>query len=453
MTDDTRRPNGAHRTGGQRTTNGSARPTNQGARRPNGGTKPANGSHSGATRRPAGSSVSHGTGRPNPNHGQAHSSNGAPRRSGGSKRKAEKKRRRNLLIAEISLLVLLLVVLLVYLKLSSVVESDTNFDEEKIVAEMNEMPEETVETLKGYKNIALFGVDDRKSGQYSNRSDTIMIASINEDTKDVKIVSVYRDTYLDVGGGNYNKCNAAYSSGGPEQSIAMLNRNLDMNITDYVAVDFYALVSAIDAVGGIELDITEEEAEIMNWHSGIPGDIGYIEEIVEVVKGPKEDPTKYFVDTGHILANGVQATAYCRIRYTAGDDFKRASRQREVLSKLIEKAKKADVKELNDLINSMYGNVKTSLSLAEMLSMAAGAKDYTLADTSGFPFDKTTGTYGGNSIVVPCTLESNVVKLYGYLFDDNEYVPSQTVKDHSDYIENYTGCTESSAQDYQDYTY
>ena len=108
---------------------------------------------------------------------------------------------------------------------------------------------------------------------------------------------------------------------------------------------------------------------------------------------------------------------------------------------------------VNALVNSMYGNVKTSLSLAEMLSMAAGAKDYTLADTTGFPFDKTTGTYGGNSLVVPCTLESNVIKLYQYLFDDDTYVPSQTVKDHSEYIVNYTGCTESSAQDYQDYTY
>ena len=478
MTDDTRRPAGSrpsgshsangHRPNGQRRVNGApgsrtGRPAGQG--RVNGASRPgATGTRStsanGGTRRPAGQ------GRPT---GAAHTSaaghtytgeeherthSQAQHRRPASKRQTEKKRRRNLLIAEISLLALLLIVLLVYLKFSSVIEVDNTIDDKAILDEVEQqVTPEALETLKGYKNIALFGVDDRKSGAYSNRSDSIIIASINEDTSDVKLVSVYRDTYLDVGGGNYNKCNAAYSSGGPEQSIAMLNRNLDLNITDYVAVDFYALVKAIDAVGGIDLDITEEEAMIMNWHSGIPGDIGYIEELVEVVYGSSADPTQYFVDTGHIHANGIQATAYCRIRYTAGDDFKRASRQREVLSKLIDKAKSADVKELNDLINSMYGNVKTSLSISEMLSYASKAKEYNLVDTSGFPFDKSTGTYGGNSLVVPCTLESNVVKLYEYLFDDTTYVPSQTVKDHSDYIVNYTGCTEDSANTYQDYEY
>ena len=447
MTDNTRhpsgqRPNGTRSTTGRTTANGRT-----GAARGNGQahTRGAAG-NGGRTEAHRAGMQGDGVVRRRPSGTSGHSNS--------EKRAKEKKRRRNLLILEIVLLVILLIVLLIYLKVSAVVETDSDFDDSEIKEAIEEqVSEEALETLKGYRNIALFGVDDRKNGEYANRSDSIMIASINNDTGEVKIVSVYRDTYLDVGGGRYNKCNAAYSEGGPEQSIAMLNRNLDLNITDYVAVDFYALVSAIDAVGGIDLDITDEEALIMNYHTGNPDDVGYIDEIVSIVKGKNEDPSAYYVNSGHIHANGVQATAYCRIRYTAGDDFKRASRQREVLSKLVEKAKQANISEINKLINAMYGNVRTSLSLAEMLSMAGSMKDYTLADTTGFPFYKTTGTYGGSSLVVPCTLESNVVELYKYLFNDTAYVPSTTIVDHSDYIVNYTGCDESSAQNYQSFDY
>lgn len=114
---------------------------------------------------------------------------------------------------------------------------------------MNENVENN-EVMQGYRNIALFGVDSQEGSLgKGTRSDTIIIASINQDTGDVKLVSVFRDTYLNLGNDNYNKCNAAYAKGGPEQAIMMLNKNLDMNITDYVTVGFDGLIEVIDALG------------------------------------------------------------------------------------------------------------------------------------------------------------------------------------------------------------
>ena len=112
------------------------------------------------------------------------------------------------------------------------------------------------EALKGYRNIALFGVDSRE-GQLdkSTRTDTIMIASINLDTKEVKLVSVYRDTWLNLSTDSYNKANSAYARGGYKQAIAMLNMNFDLNIEDFVTIGFDGLIDVIDAVGGIEIDV------------------------------------------------------------------------------------------------------------------------------------------------------------------------------------------------------
>jgi anionic cell wall polymer biosynthesis LytR-Cps2A-Psr (LCP) family protein len=124
---------------------------------------------------------------------------------------------------------------------------------------------QTVEKMTGYTNIALFGLDNRSVGNYAwGNSDTIMIASINNDTKEVKLVSVYRDTYLSIGEGKFNKANSAYNLGGVERAVKMLNANLDLSITDYVCVDWAALIEAIDALGGIELQVTKQEVYYIN---------------------------------------------------------------------------------------------------------------------------------------------------------------------------------------------
>lgn len=347
-------------------------------------------------------------------------------------RMRKKKRWRNLLIAEGLILVLLVGVLFVWLKLGMI-----TFDD--VQTETNELDEQTVETMTGYTTIAIFGVDNRSNGNYdTGNSDSIMIANINNDTKQVKVISVYRDTCMDVDGDEtFRKCNYAYNHGGPQAAINMLNRNLDLEIDGYVAVDFYALVGAIDALGGVEIELTSQEARIMNQ--------SYIDLTGKIV-GKKSK----HVSAGLQTLDGVQAVSYCRVRYTAGDDFKRAERQREVLTKMVEKAKRASIGQLNALIDEVFPNVATSFKLPEIMKMTAAMMDYELADTAGYPFAKATGTFGKRgSLVIPCTMETNVKLLHAYLFESEEYTPSPTILSLSREIESFSGKDENDAVDYQ----
>lgn len=291
---------------------------------------------------------------------------------------------------------------------------------------INETVQEAEETtMKGYRNIALFGVDSTTGALTKNtRSDTIMIASINQDTGDCKLVSVYRDTYLNLSNDSYNKCNAAYAKGGPEQAINMLNMNLDMNITDFVTVGFAGLTDAIDALGGVDIEVDESEISHLN---------NYQLCIAEDLKREYTPVT----ETGRQRLDGLQATGYCRIRYTAGDDFKRAERQREVLSAVADQAKKASLPKLTETANSVFEEVYTSLDLSEIVDMLGDVGAYNITATDGFPQEdmRVTGTIGSKgSCVIPTSLEDNVKWLHKFLFDADNYEPSETVKQCSEKI-------------------
>ncbi len=356
-----------------------------------------------------------------------------PKRSKKNSKKAKKKKRRKWILAiEAILLVVVIVLLYFWSKVDQI--NHTNLEN----VEVNELDEKTQELLKGYQTIALYGLDNRTAGTYSSgRSDTIMVAAINNDTKEVKIMSVFRDTLLDVDGeGTLKKCNSGYN-GGPEESINMLNRNLDLDISDYITVDFAALAQVVEAVGGVEIDVDDEEMFWINEY--------YLRETQEFC-GMESDKV---ANTGLVTLNGVQAVCYARIRYTSGGDFERASRQREVLSQIIEKAKTANLSTLNKIIDAVFPNIDTSFTLSELISLAAAYSDYTLGETSGFPFDKATATYDSvGSVDVPCTLLSNVVQAHEFLYGDDEYTPSTTVQEISDSIINFTGMTAEDALDY-----
>lgn len=275
-----------------------------------------------------------------------------------------------------------------------------------------------VERKEGYLNVALFGVDTRDGDfEDGSRSDTIMIASLNQATGEVKLCSVYRDTLLQQSDGTYNKANAAYSFGGAEGAVAMLNKNLDMDISHYVTVDFNALVDVIDDLGGIELDLTDEEVYWTN---------GYCNETSRVTGHKLEELTH----SGKQTLNGVQATSYCRIRYTTGDDYKRTERQRTVLEQIAKKAQKADLKTINKIINDVFDEVSTNFTLAEMLSYAKDFMSYKIGETTGFPFDLTTDTLGDiGSTVIPDGLADNVTQLHKFLYgNDVSYTPSSVVE-------------------------
>lgn len=289
---------------------------------------------------------------------------------------------------------------------------------------------EKEEEPASYRNIALFGVDAR-DGELGRgtRSDTIMIASINQNTQEIKLISVFRDTYLNLSNDTYNKCNSAYAQGGPEQAINMLNMNLDLDITDYITIGFSGLMDAVDALGGIEMEITEAEiSHLNNYQLCMAEELG-----VDYIPVEK---------SGRQLLNGMQATAYCRIRYTKGDDFRRAQRQREVLAAMMEKANGASIGTLTDMVNAVLPQVETSLDVNEILSVLGNVTGYRVTESDGFPFEG--GRAGANvgskgSCVIPVDLEENVRQLHQVLYPEERYAPSRQVQKICEEIREQTG--------------
>lgn len=292
--------------------------------------------------------------------------------------------------------------------------------------------------MTGYTTYALFGIDHRDKNEAlgGENSDTIIIASVNNDTKDVKLVSVYRDTLLNVGGDTYSKANAAYALGGPEQAISMLNMNLDLNISAYATIDFNALVTVIDALGGLDIPLSYAEIEHMN---------NYCVETSEEtgksytpIEKPATEPEdlEAIIDTYHL--NGVQATSYCRIRYTASLDMGRTERQRRVIQMIVAKAKTAGLTTIFNIMDEVFPMVKTSVQKSDILSLITAMIGYSIDDTTGFPHNYKFSDIKG-SIIVPTTLATNVTELHKFLYGEENYTPTQEVLNISDKITEIVG--------------
>lgn len=285
------------------------------------------------------------------------------------------------------------------------------------------------EAMKGYWNIALFGVDSTKGILSSGtRSDCIIIASINQDTGEIKLCSVYRDTYLNLTEDRgYNKCNAAYAYGGPQQAINMLNTNLDLDITDFVTIGFGGLTDIINELGGVEIEVDDAEIQHIN---------NYQQTMAKELGISYTDVTS----TGMQTLDGLQATAYCRIRYTAGNDFARAARQREVIQAIMDKAHGASADTLTNIANKVFDEMATSLELSKIIELLGKISNYKIVAEDGFPQEsmRATGKVGEASVVAPISLESNVVWLHEFLFGETGYTCSDTVKSYSEYISGKT---------------
>lgn len=356
------------------------------------------------------------------------SSNG--KKTSAKQRKARTRRRIILFTVEILALVVLLGAIVGVNMLNKMEKIQIN--EEDIV--INEHVEQN-EEMKGYRNIALFGVDSRKGelgkGQ---RTDTIMIASVNMDTKDVKLISIYRDSYLNLGNDKYNKANSAYAQGGPEQALNMLNWNLDMDIKEYMTVGFDALIETIDALGGIEIDVHDNEIEHLN---------NYQMSMFMEEGDPDSKLNRDIVPVTHSglqTLSGLQATAYCRIRYV-GDDFGRTERQRKVLMACMDKAKQVNPVKLVEILESVMGNVQTNLDVTEMAGILSDVANYRIVAQDGMPFEgvRGTGTVGKKgSCVIPLDLTENVKMLHEFLFGVTDYTPSEQVQEYSEKIKSDT---------------
>lgn len=342
--------------------------------------------------------------------------------------KPRKKRRKVLFILEIIVLLLLIGGLYVYGQISAKLDKidiqETDLQEQDIVTN-DQAPQMT-----GYTTYALFGLDHRSRNEKLNteNSDTIIIASINNDTKAVKLVSVYRDTLLNVKDDTYSKANAAYALGGPAQAVNMLNTNLDLNITDYVSIDFDALVTVIDCLGGLDIPLSYAEIVHMNNYCvETAEETGKSYTPVELPE-PKPEDQEAIVGTYHL--NGVQATSYCRIRYTASLDMGRTERQRRVIQMIVDKAKKAGLSTIFDIMDQVFPMVKTSVSKTEILKLIPAMIGYCIDETTGFPQDYKFATVKG-SVIVPTTLDSNVLKLHQFLYGNTNYTPTQDVLNKS----------------------
>ena len=339
---------------------------------------------------------------------------------------------------EIIVLVVLMGGLFVYAKLGKLNHETIN--EEEI--DVNESVTEN-QVMKGYTTIALVGIDSRDDKLKSDwNSDTMIIASINNDTKKVKLVSVYRDTYLclgedEDGNNSYGLANSPYCTGGAKKMINMLNKNLDMNISDFVTVNFQAVAETVELLGGIDVEMKKEEVVHLN---------NYCVETSEVT-GMDYTPLEEIEGVQHL--NGVQAVAYARIRKTSGNDFRRAARQREVIYKIVEKAKNSSIATLNTVLDKIFPMIYTSLTEKEILSMGMDMLSYDIEDQTGFPFDHLYGdtvkeAMDGVDCVLPITLESNVIKLHEFLYPEDSYVPSNEVKTYSQEISDKSGFGEES---------
>ena len=280
---------------------------------------------------------------------------------------------------------------------------------------------------KGYRTIALFGIDSRFDDyEEIYRTDCLMFAVINYETREITLFSIYRDTFVEMtvnGVTELNKINQAYY-GGVQNSLDTINKNLDLNITDYAMANFSSMSDIIDAIGGVDIDVDSEEIKYIN---------NYIKDTANVASKPNE---KILITTpGLQHLNGVQAMAYCRIRYTEGGDYKRTERMREVFSEAIAKIKKMSFEEIDKLIDLLLPEVRTNIPKSEIM----GFLDMSFGDKFGWPYT-TEGIYINNDFYgPPVTLESNVERLHKEVYKEDSYVVPESVKEISRKIVAKTG--------------
>ena len=308
----------------------------------------------------------------------------------------------------------------IYSKLSKMQQIDLNEEDLGVSSQAEE-------TLSEYRNIAIFGVDSRSNNlEQGNRSDCIIIASINNSTKEVRLISVYRDTYVQIEGHGLDKITHAYSYGSAPLAIKTLNTNLDLNIKEFVTVNFDSVAEAVDELGGVTINIeSQEELRYLN---------SYIGETSRVTGKTSEKVQ----DIGQQYLNGVQAVAYSRIRYTEGGDYKRTERMRTVIEAMANKLKTKSIGEMNSFVDCILPKVYTNIKSSDVFALMPSVINFKIGRSMGWPYE-TKGITLDRWYGIPITLESNVVKLHKEIFDDANYVATDEIKSISNSIVNKTG--------------
>lgn len=335
-------------------------------------------------------------------------------------RRLRRQRRRQIVIAAIAAVTILLIsiVLFVYSKYGLLNKDE--IDTEQVT---NPYIDPNVRrVMEGYTTFAIFGIDARNNNSLGkgNLSDVIMICNINNATGEIRLVSVYRDTYLDINGKeDFRKINAAYLDGGPQQTLLALNQNLDLNITKYVTFNWKSVADVINILGGIDVEITKEEYG-NGTTTGINGFIQATKEATGIDSMHLKGPGPQHLD-------GVQAVAYSRLRLM-DTDFQRTQRQRKVIALCMEKARQADMGTLVDSIDAVFPYIMTNFSTTEIITMVKNILGYHMGDSTGFPTKLKPKRMGKQGLCeVPVDLAEDVTILHEFLFDNQEYKVSSNV--------------------------
>lgn len=320
---------------------------------------------------------------------------------------------------------------------------DSEFDDGDII--VNEGVDK--EKLNGFYTIALFGIDARDGKMDAGvNSDSIIVLSINQDTGQVVMSSIYRDTWVKIPskteGNVYRKINSAFTTGGAKNVINAMNSNFDLNISDYVTINFQGLATIIDMLGGLDLTITEDEKKYIN---------SYMEENRQVTGIKSPDVKK----AGNVHLDGLQSVAYCRIRYCTfyapdgtkiSNDMGRTARQRYILSLMIDKAKNAGVSKVIDIAKKVLSGednvIRTSIAYDELMEMIPTFINFELGQTKGFPFTydfPDSSLTNGQSALVPGGLVYNVRHLHEFLYGVDNYIPSDKVNNIDRELKKATG--------------
>lgn len=283
--------------------------------------------------------------------------------------------------------------------------------------------------LANYRNIALLGIDARDmDNDKQTRSDAMIIASVDKQTNEVRLVSLYRDTYVNIGD-NYglDKMTHAYFYGGATQTLQTINRNLDLNCEEVVVVNWKSVADTVDALGGLEIEIKESEIKEMN---------KYIKDTQKNIGGSKKKIKK----AGKQTLNGIQAVTYARIRKdSAQGDHRRNERMKIVLAAAFNKAKTLSLNQLNEIANEILPEIKTNMTTNQMMEILLELASYSITDSKSWPYQWTDWTYNGIWYGPPVTLERNVTQLHEEFFKQKDYEPTDKVKSISDSISSITG--------------
>lgn len=275
-----------------------------------------------------------------------------------------KKKKKNF----ISLLIVLAVIIFIAAfgysaidsKLSKLNTTKISKDPSNLGIDTEKFHSDNASTIKeNYVNILLLGVDSIDKSNGTARADSNIILTLDRSHKKIKLTSLMRDMLMNnVGKKPQDKLTHAYAYGGPELSLKVINENLNMNMQNFIKVDFRSFYKIIDTLGGVNVNVKSNEIASLNKY------------IKEVAVSEKKTPT-YLTKAGMQKLNGIQALAYCRIRYVGNGDFERTERQREVLTAIFSKMSSMNISEASNLLDTILPNVETSLSKRDILSYAS----------------------------------------------------------------------------------